>query len=364
MDQRRPGRPAAEFPYLCGPYKHRSSWRIIVVTGRDRGRRSGYLRRFDSREEAQRWKRGWERARRAAGRSVEDAVKEYIAYKTRKGNKPGSIATTGYRLRAILDYEMPLDELNQHIAQDLYDELVDEGGAVDTHHGCLVQARSFGKFCVDRGWLKANPFSKVEPVGKKSRGKDQLRRDEARAFLSYCFRVWREDHDRGAIAAALPLLMNLRASEVAQLTARDVDDQGKLLWIAEGDGKSEAARRRALVPAVLVPALRDLAAAPTTEQGHLFQLDSGTKPADRHWVSRCVRRMLSGAGVPEVTTHGLRGTHATFATVEGVTGEAVARSMGHTDPGMTQRHYIDADAAADAQTQRVADALIELDSDG
>ncbi len=359
MEKRSPGRPAAEFPYVCGPYKHRARYRIIIVTGRTSRGRQSYTRSFDSRAKAAAWTREFQRQVRSAGRTVEDAVNEYIAHQKRKGNKTGTIATTGYRLRAILDYSMPLVDLTPRRAQELYDELVDDGGAVDTHHGCLVQARAFGRFCHDKMWLSVNPFLKVEPVGKKSRGKEQLRLDEARAFLSFCFRAWREDKDRGAIAAALPLLLNMRASEVAQLTARDVDDRGRLLWIAEEDGKTDAARRRALVPAVLVPALVEMAASPVTDGGHLFCIDSGEKPADRHWVSRSVRRMLTGAKVPGITTHGLRGTHATLATVEGVTGDAVARAMGHTNPSMTERHYIDADAAADAQTRRVAESLID-----
>ena len=48
------------------------------------------------------------------------------------------IATNGYRLKAILDYSMPLIDLNQRAWQDLYDELVDEAGAADTHR-CLAQ---------------------------------------------------------------------------------------------------------------------------------------------------------------------------------------------------------------------------------
>lgn len=359
MDKRSPGRPAAEFPYVCGPYKHRARYRIIIVTGRSSRGRQGYTRSFETRAQAATWTREFQRQARAAGRTVEDAVTDYIAHQKRKGNKPGTILTTGYRLKAILDYSMPLVDLNPRRAQDLYDELVDDGGAVDTHQGCLVQAKAFGRFCCDRSWMTVNPFEKVEPVGKKSRGKEQLRLDEARTFLSYCFHVWREDQDRGAIAAALPLLLNMRAGEVAQLTARDVDDKGKLLWIAEEDGKTDASRRRALVPPVLVPALIELAAKPATEGGHLFCIDSGTKPADRHWVSRSVRRMLAGAKVPVITTHGLRGTHATLATVEGVTGDAVARAMGHTNPGMTERHYIDGEAAADAQIKRVAESLID-----
>jgi integrase len=292
-------------------------------------------------------------------------VTEYLAHLERKGNKPGSVATAGYRLAAIFgDGALALLDLRPKRAQELYDDLVDEGGAVDTHHGCLVAAKAFGRFVADRGWVTANPFAKIEKVGKKSRGKDQLRIDEARKFLSHCLRRWREDKDRTAVASMLPLLLNLRASEVSQLVARDVDDHGRLLWIAEAEAKSKSSRRRALVPAVIVQVLRELAETPVTADGHLFAKGDGT-PADRHWVSYHARGHMAEAKVTVVTTHGLRGVHATLATVEGVTGEAVARAMGHSDQGRTAAaHYIDGEAAADAQSQRVADALIvEIDED-
>lgn len=351
-------RPAKPTPYVCGPYKHRAKHRLFVCTGRSNGRREGYHRSFDTREAAKVWQREFERQLAAAGRTVADAVIEYLAHLERKGNKATSIKTARYRLDAILDRALALVDLNQRRAQDMYDDLVDEGVAVDTHRGCLVAAKAFGRFCHDRSWLSVNPFAKVEPVGKKSRGKGQLRIDEGRKLITHCLKAWRDDKDRSAVAAMLPLLLNLRSSEVAQLTARDVDDKGRLLWIGETDSKTDAGRRRSLVPSVLIPVLLELAATPAAETGHLFARDSG-EAADRHWVSYHARRHMAGAGIPVVTTHGLRGTHATFARVEGQTGAAVARAMGHEDEGMTDRHYLDRGAVADAHIQRVADAFVE-----
>jgi integrase len=357
-------RPRNDKPYLCGPYKHRARFRVVVYLRRGDGTRDRELHSFDTRAAAANFKRGYGEVIRAAGRSVHEAVTEYLAHLERKGNKAGSIATAGYRLAALFgDGAMPLLDLRPARAQDLYDELVDTGGAVDTHHGCLVAAKAFGRFVTDQGWVTGNPFVKVEKVGKKSRGKDQLRVDEARKFTTHCLACWREDKDRTAIAALLPLLLNLRASEVSQLVARDVDDRGRLLWIAESVAKTESSRRRALVPDVLIPALIELAAGPATEAGHLFAKADGS-PADRHWVSYHAQAHMAEAGVQVVTTHGLRGVHATLATVEGVTGEAVARAMGHSDAGRTAKgHYIDSGAAADAQTRRVAEALVENTDD-
>lgn len=349
-------RPRSDKPYVCGPYQHRKQWRLLIYTPRGDGGRDRRIRYFQTRVAAETWKRGAQLVRAAEGRTIGDAIAEYLTSLERKGNKPGSIKTARYRLDAILDSSRALVDLTPTRAQGYYDELVDEGGAVDTQRGCLVAAKAFGRFCERQGWLRVSPFADVEPVGRKSRGKEQLRIDEGRAYTARCCAEWVEHGDRSAIAALLPLLLNLRASEVSQLVARDVDDGGRLLWVGEADVKTEAGRRRVRVPALLQPALLALAAAPATDAGHLFATERG-EAADRHWVSWHCRRLMKLAKVKLVTTHGLRGTHATFATVEGDTGDSVARSMGHTDPGMTKRHYIDREAAADAQVDRAADTF-------
>jgi integrase len=356
MEKRNPGRPRREYPYICGPYKHRAQWRLIIVTGRSGSRRQSYNRYADSREAALTWAREFRRQIAAAGRTVEDAVRAYLEHLQRKGNKPGSITTASYRLKALLDYSMALVDLNARRAQQLYDDLVDEGVAADTHRGCLVSGRAFGRFCVARSWMTSIPFQNVLPVGRKSKGKEQLRVDEARTFMRHCFRVWDEERDRSAIAALLALLFSMRASEVSQLVARDVDDRGRVLRIAQHEAKSDASKRSAAVPARLVPILLELARAPATEDGHLFAKVSG-EPADRHWVGYHVRYHLESAGVPVITPHGLRGTSATIGSVATGGAAVMAGALGHEDESMTKDAYIDRGAMADATTARVASLL-------
>ncbi len=352
-------RPRSDKPYVCGPYPHRARWRVLVYTPRGDGGRDRRIRSFDTRSEATTWLQGYEIVRNAAGRTVSAAVTEYLGHLERKGNKASSRTTARHRLNAILDFTRALVDLTPKRAQDYYDELVDEGGAADTHRGCLVAAKAFGRFCHSNGWLKSNPFGAVAPVGRKSRGKEQLRIDEARTFRAHCRQAWNDGGDRAAVAALLPLVLSLRAGEVSQLVARDVDDRGRILMIGEADSKTEAGRRMAHVPAWLTPMLLALAASPATSAGHLFAKESGD-PADRHWVSRNVRRLLKAAKVRVVTTHGLRGTYATLADITGTPRREIADAMGHESVSMTKGSYIDPTAAADAQTDRV-DAVLDDD---
>jgi integrase len=371
----RPGRPASGRPYVCGPYQHRARHRLIIYTGRRPGpgsRRQSYRRSFDTREAALRWKRQFAKEIAASGRTIADAVKEYRDHQVKKGNKKSSIATSGYRLDAILDANMALADLTPRRAQDFYDDLVSEGGAVDTHHGCLVAAKAFGRFCHARSWLTSNPFQGVEPVGRKNRQKEQLRIDEARRFATHCFAAWNDGQDRDAVAALLGLMMNLRASEIANLTTRDVDDGGRVLWIAFGVdeetgedlAKTRSSKRRAVVPTRLRGPMRALAATPETDKGHLWATERGG-PADRHYVARHTRRLMEDAGVPVVTLHSLRGAYATLGAKAGETAEAIARELGHSDRGATAKaHYIDREEADAASAERVDAALRDDHKDG
>lgn len=370
-------RPASDRPYVCGPYQHRRQWRLVIYTPGRGGRRTSYRRYFETEQAAKTWKREFRRQIAAQGRTVGDAVNEYLEYlRIKKGNKQSSVTTSRYRLARLLDFDMALADLTPRRAIDLYDDMLEEGYArgdaakkyaADSHHDSVMEAKAFAKFCMRRSWLSANPFEKVEVEGKKRRRKKQLRVDEARAFARHCLKLWAASGDRSAIAALLPLQFNLRASEVAQLVARDVDDRGRLLWVAYNEdaetgedlAKTESSKRTVAVPAQLVPVLRELAEHPATESGHLFAKESG-RPADRHWVRYWVLEHAKDAGVPAVTTHGLRGTWASLKRAGGYDEERIAKEMGHSDKGETATgHYIDPIVAAEAQTAQVADLVFE-----
>lgn len=59
------------------------------------------------------------------------------------------------------------------------------------------------------------------------------------------------------MAALLALVMGMRANEIVSRVVRDLDDDGKLLWIP--DSKTEAGRRTLQVPELLQPFLKELA---------------------------------------------------------------------------------------------------------
>lgn len=252
-----------------------------------------------------------------------------------------SVTTERFRLRGMLrtaERDRPLRSLAPALARELFKK---RGGevAIDTLDGELATAVRFAQWCVAQGWLARDPFDKLAVVGERSRGKEQLRIDEARAFV----RVALDEGDERGLAAAIALLMGLRASEITNRVVRDVDDGARVLWIDRA--KTRKGDRHLEVPEVLRPRLAALCAG-----------RRGGEPlfgdVDRHWVGRNVRRLCRIAGVPVVCPHGLRGTQATIA-VRAVPAEHVAEQLGQTGPAVTRRHYLARGAEQDGQ-QRAA----------
>ncbi|HTR53445.1 MAG TPA: tyrosine-type recombinase/integrase [Kofleriaceae bacterium] len=273
------------------------------------------------------------------------AIDAYLDHARERGVRDGSVATIGYRLRAMLrtdENDRLLRTLTPAVASELYAKRSAETKA-DTHRGELAEASRFAAWCVKRGWFGANPFAEIEPTGRCSRGKPQLRVDEARRFLATALA---ENSDSG-LAAAMALLMAMRASEITDRVARDVDDGGRILWIERA--KTRAGDRQLEIPEVLRARLLALANNRAPDE-KLFG------NVDRHWVGYHVRRLCKAAKVPIVPPHGLRGTHSSISA-QVVPVDHVARALGHAGADVTRQHYLAPGAEASGKQRIVLKAL-------
>ena len=271
--------------------------------------------------------------------SVEEAIEEYRQWLIEKGNKPSSIATTMHRLRPLESVGLVANLKRRSIEKLLT-------GSVDTRKNTLGQWRTFFRWCKQKGYLRRDPSEGVEVVGRRRRGKEQLTVDEARNLAAYCGHV--ASTDDGAMATLLALVLGLRASEVVGIRARDLDDGGSVV-VVRGT-KTASAWRRVVLPELLAEPMR-------LRRGLVEVGNPALLNLSRHGVLYHVKRLCREAGVPEVTAHGLRGTHATLATEAGITGPMVAAALGHANEGVTQRHYIADGTTEQAQRQRALRVL-------
>lgn len=313
---------------MLGPYREQDGWRIILV---QQGTRSAT--KTQTEDEAHALKRELEAE--ISGRqqtTVASALELYREHLQTKGNRSTSIGATIGRLTMMLAVVGELRELTPARGRKLYDQLRTRKSAstgrllaVDTHRNVLAEAKTFGQWLVKQHLLRVNPFDQVEPVGKRSHGKPQLRIDEARAFCRAAHDLAAAG-DVGAVAALTTLLMALRASEIVQRVARDVDDGGRLLWIP--CAKTKAGKRQVEIPEELQPYYRLLTAGKAPIEplfGHHW----------RDWPREQVQRICKLAKVPEVTAHGMRGP-AQHAGHQG--GSVTAPSCGKPGTQQTKHH--------------------------
>ena len=110
----------------------------------------------------------------------------------------------------------------------------------------------------------ARPFAKVKGIGKRSQGKGQLRIDETRTLVRAAFvqasvpaveLLEYRDRQRQlcALAVLVEVYLALRAKEIVSIRRRDVDEEGRVLWLP--DSKTRNGRRALEVAGVLAPLL-------------------------------------------------------------------------------------------------------------
>ena len=333
-----------------GPYPHRRGWRVTIVVGRQRRNKQFARPKYDDPYEAA-LQFIAECRRQLGARTIEVALGEYVQHLATRGangrpNRPRTVETTEMRLRGILRpvLALPVAELSSARAAQLYGRYA-QGRSPDTHRNTLGQVRTFGKFCLKRGWSKVNPWADVEPEGQRSAGKPQLEPDEARVFARVC--LDRALVDDGALASLLCLYLGLRASEVVSITRRAINLESRVLSIHHS--KTKAGQRRLTIPEELVVALgrRVEVMAP------LDQL----LPYGRDWVRDSVIRLCETAGVPVVCAHGLRGSHSSLAVDAGLSPALVAAALGHTSSAVTERHYMAAGVKERATARKVGGVL-------
>lgn len=345
---------------VLGPYPRRNAWRVILI------REDGVRTYQDCATEAKARAliAGVEdQLEQTAGTTLADAIDMYRAHLVEKGNKPGPIADTTWRLGRVFAscLTAPVASLRTKVdGQRLYDELrayvspkTKRPYSADSHRNFLIEARTFLRWCVDRKLTKVNVLGDVAGVGKRVKGADktQLRIDEARRWYAVALAEAKRGKE-GAVAALMAALLNARCSEIVQRHVRDLDDDGWVLWIV--DTKTAAGSRTLEVPNVLRPLLKKLARgkAPTD-----FLLGEGKIARDRNYPSKWCKKLCRAAKVPEVGGHGMRRMHATVAIMAGQTPHVVAKELGHENFSTTAESYVRR-GTVDAVSSRKANEMI------
>lgn len=297
-----------------------------------------------------------------AQRPLGEAIDEYCSEKEHLGRaKAQTCSDQRERLRFFLrdHLEQDLKALTPLSAAALYKSAVQEPTpktgrpmAAASHRFYLSLAKTFFAWAERKKYVSGNPFKEVQPVGRVSTGKPQLRIDEARKFVALALTRART-LEVGATAALMQIFLGLRPTEAVIRVVRDLDDQGRVLWVPFG--KTSNARRRLQVPEVLREILLQHAHGKGPDAPLLGPAGEGMHT--RHALRHRLRQLCAEAEVPQICPHSLRGLNATLALEAGATAHHVAAALGHASFATTARHYADASTVANASLRRVADLL-------
>jgi integrase len=184
--------------------------------------------------------------------------------------------------------------------------------------------------------------------------------------------------DRLYTPAMVALFTGMRLGEILALRWSRVDLDRKVIQVVEAveytkarglrfkAPKSKAGRRDITLPAILVDALRDhrrrqlemrmqLGAGRMPEDALLFTDIDGNVPTPNS-VSAAWHDAAEGLGVPGVTFHGLRHTHASQLIDSGVDIVTISKRLGHADPSITLRVYAHMFRQDDSKASAAIDA--------
>ena len=291
-------------------------------------------------------------------RTIGEAIAGFCQYLAETGSIKPKTCQWYLSLLAWLPQKALLSSVTAEQAQQLYRELTTRVAhtgrplAAATHHEQLQISKRLYEWAKKGGFCRHNPFAEVQRIGRENVGKKQLRIDEARRFEAVCLKQARLG-DREALGALLMIYLGLRQSEVTARVGRDIDDDGRVLWVPSG--KTVNAKRRLKIPEQIRPLILELVQ--STKPDVLLFYPTRHKGFHGWYYNEHVRRLCGLAGVPEVCPHSLRGLHATLALEGGATSDAVARALGHGSFAMTARHYATESSVDAAKSNRVAEAL-------
>jgi integrase len=328
---------------IFGPYEHRKGklWKIIIQDGigRDAHKTPFY---FKSQTEAQ--AAADEHRKTAGAETIGQAIEGFLAWQAAEGKAASSITTARYRLEGFFELVMLIEvkEIGGARAQKLY-EMYQVGRAPDTHQGALATVKAMFEWLrKKKKSVKWNVFEDVDPSGRKNHGKVQLKKDHTRKL--YRWLVANAVEEDRACGALLALALGLRAHEVVGRTKDHLDSDGTELMVTKS--KTRAGIRSVRLPPVLQQALARRA---ELRSGRLL-------PYKAPWVRDAVKWACTQAGVPVVCAQALRGMYATATLESGLDPAAVAKSLGHTNVGITRKSY----AAAGSEGSVKSEAVIQV----
>lgn len=222
----------------------------------------------------------------------------------------------------------PIGTVTLGMLQDYRDWMVGRGLKVASINRRLASIRSLFGFAYRIGYI---PFNVAAPL-KTLRQKDQL---PSRCLTEEQAKQFIEAFPYGKYRTLARLLYEcgLRIAEALGLDGKDVVDRpggGQITVFGKG-GKT----RTLLISRPLMDALQKLIASPDEP---VFRSNTTGGRLTQVRVRQIFKRVRERAGLPPISAHWLRHTHASLALENGCPLKVLQDSLGHADLSVTSRY--------------------------
>ena len=267
--------------------------------------------------------------------------------KTYKEGAVREVTLNKYALAASWVERLIPDISIRNLTRTVYQQLINEYAkyherqtTMDFHHllkGAILDA-------VDEGLIDRDPTRKAVIKGKAPRAKKQkyLNQFELHKLLTSLELGTTASWDWMILLVAKT---GLRFSEALAVTPMDFDFARQALsinktWDYKGGGgflptKNKSSNRKVQIDWQLIIQFSELVKCLPEDKPIFVQGKVYNSTANSVLSRRC-----KFAGVPEITVHGLRHTHASILLFAGVSVASVARRLGHASINTTQKTYL------------------------
>lgn len=284
----------------------------------------------------------------------------------------------GYRLnvnRHIVPHigQLELSKLRPLHVQEMYDQLLAQGLAPKTVlyvHRVLHRAL---EVAVKWQLVGRNVCDAVEAPRAEAEERPTLAPEQAQALLAGITDL------RLLVPVTLALSTGMRRGEICGLRWQDVDLEAGRAYVVQtvqrlkGQGlttlptKTRGSRRAVDLPEAAVAVLKAwrkrqleerLAAGPFWQETGFVCTAPDGRPLDPGWITHAFGKAVRALGLPPVTFHDLRHTHASLLLKLGVPAKVIQQRLGHSSIGTTMNIYVHADQDLQKEAALKIDGLL------
>lgn len=341
-----------------------NSWRLAVYLGRDEhGKKKYYYETFHGKEREADKRLAMLVASFATGEQVQPAkitLADFLNRWLRDYAKQAVRQTTYDFYEQLIRVHIvpalgnkPLAKLRPLDVQTFYAAKLQEGLSPKTvkHiHGLLREAY---RHAVQWQLVAKSPIDAVVPPSVPTKPPLVWTPEQAAAFLEVA-----RSH-RLYAAFLLAVATGMRRGEILGLRWQDVDLDRGLVFVQQNlvptreglrfqEPKSPSSRRAIKLPPEAITALREhwtkqleerrIYDSEYNDKGLVFCAIDGS-PLHPRSFDRVFQSLVSRTGLPKITLHGLRHTHATLLLLAGLNPKIVAERLGHSEISTTMNIY-------------------------